>query len=212
MPTEKKVSTPRTVWSAAALVAASCVAAACGNSTGPETARLKVQLTDAPADEIAMAEVWISRIYLQGGDDGEEGGESQGRIDLFNDPSNPHHFDLLTLRDGITADLTDFEEVASGMYQGLRFVVDSARVTLVEGLTFDDGETTAKLITPSAQQSGIKVSLNGMLDVQGGETTTLVVDFDVDRSFVVQSNGPSVRRVIFTPRLHEAKRDNEEQS
>ncbi len=212
---QEKIAHPRKTLLALAAGVLTIGAVACGDSTGPELSRLKIQLTDAPTDELASAEVWISRVYLQGGgsdDEGEGEGEAGGRVDLFNDPDNPHHFDLLTLQDGVTADLTGFEEVASGAYQSLRFVVDSSRVTLIEGLTFDDGESSAKLITPSAEQSGIKVKLNGLLDLEGDESTTVVVDFDVDQSFVIQSSGATVRRVTFTPRLHEAKRDKSDAS
>jgi uncharacterized protein DUF4382 len=219
--TQAKKLFGRHILQALAIVASIFFTTACGDSTGPETSRIKIQLTDAPADEIAMAEVWISRIYLQGGeDDGAEAGseeaaseegedEANGRVDLFNDPANPKYFDLLTLRDGVTADLTGFEDITSGMYQSLRFVVDSARVTLVEGLEFEDGTSTARLITPSAGQSGIKVNLNGVLDVAADESTTVLVDFDVDQSFVVQSSAQAVRRVLFTPNLREAKREKE---
>ena len=182
-------------------------AAACSDgSTGVELSSVRVLLTDAPSDVIASAEVWISRVYLQGGDDEETEG---GRVDLFNYPETPQYYDLLTLQDGVTADLTGVVDVDVGLYRTLRLVVDSARVTLVEGVSFEDGTDNATLFVPSGSSSGIKVLLTGDLEAVEGETTTLTVDFDVDQNFVIQGSlGPGgVRRIIFTPVLRELARE-----
>ena len=182
-------------------------AGACSDdSTGVELSSVRILLTDAPSDVIASAEVWISRVYLQGGDDEDTEG---GRVDLFNDPEKPQHYDLLTLQDGVTADLTGAVEVDVGLYGSLRLVVDRALVTLVEGVSFEDGTDNATLFVPSGSSSGIKVLLNQDLEVVEGETTTLTVDFDVDQNFVIQgSDGPGgVRGIIFTPLLRERARD-----
>ena len=125
-------------------------AGACSDdSTGVELSSVRILLTDAPSDVIASAEVWISRVYLQGGDDEETEG---GRVDLFNDPEKPQHYDLLTLQDGVTADLTGAVEVDVGLYGSLRLVVDRALVTLVEGVSFEDGTDNATLFVPQWEQ------------------------------------------------------------
>jgi hypothetical protein len=180
-------------------------ATACSDgATGVEMSSVRVLLTDAPSDVIASAEVWISRVYLQGGDEETE----VGRVDLFNDPDNPQQYDRLTLRDGVTADLTDVVDVDVGLYSQLRLVVDSARVTLVEGVSFEDETDTATLMVPSGSTSGIKVLLDQDLEAVEGETTTMTVDFDVDQNFVIQGNqGPGgVHGIIFTPLLREHAR------
>ena len=71
-------------------------------------------------------------------------------MDLFNEPDTPHHYDLLELQDGLTADLTGVVDVDKGVYSDLRLVVDSARVTLVEDFKFTDGMSTTTLTVPSA--------------------------------------------------------------
>ena len=193
-----------------ALLAVSMFAAsACSDTTGVPTSHVQILLTDAPSDMIASAEVWISHVYLQGGV-GEPEEDEGGRVDLFNDPESPHHYDLLDLQDGLTADLTGFVEIEAGLYQGLRLVVDSARVTLVEGLAFPDDTDTALLMVPSGSESGIKVMLDGVIEVAEGESTILTVDFDVDRNFVIQGGeGESaIRGVLFTPVLLELDRDD----
>ena len=176
---------------------------ACSDTTGVPTSRVQILLTDAPSDMIASAEVWISHVFLQGG------GDDSGRVDLFNDPDAPLHFDLLTLQDGITTDLTGLVEVEAGLYQGLRLVVDEARVTLVEGLTFVGGTESVTLTVPSGSANGIKVMLNGAIDAAEGESTTLTVDFDVDRNFVIQGGEgqAEIEGILFTPVLLELGRD-----
>ena len=193
-----------------ALLAVSMFAAsACSDTTGVPMSQVQILLTDAPSDMIASAEVWISHVYLQGGV-GEPEEDGGGRVDLFNDPESPHHYDLLDLQDGLTADLTGFVEIEAGLYQGLRLVVDSARVTLVEGLAFPDDTDTALLMVPSGSESGIKVMLDDVIEVAEGESTILTVDFDVDRNFVIQGGeGESaIREVVFTPVLLELDRDD----
>lgn len=194
-------------------------AAACDSSdaTGPDQmARVQVLLTDAPSDMLDSAHVWISRVYLVGGG-GEEPDTAEtdtldtgaGKLDLFNDPANPLVFDLLTLRDGITADLTGEVPVEATTYQGLRFVVDSARVTLAEGYTFEDGSRQGSMKVPSGQRSGIKVKLRDILDADADELITITVDFDVDENFNIQMNNQTgeVRRILFKPVLKEKGRN-----
>jgi hypothetical protein len=179
------------------------------DSIGPEPrGSVQVLLTDAPSDRIAAAEVWISRVYLQGdGEDeveeGVEGDEEGGRVDLFNDPADPRSYDLLTLRDGVTADLTGTVEVPAGRYAQLRLVVDSARVTLIEGFTFANGDTSRSLFVPSGSSSGIKVQLAEPVESSDSETSVVLVDFDVDANFVFQGPPGAPNGVLFTPTLRQ---------
>ena len=194
--------------------------AACDATDSGEDARVQIQLTDAPADYIESAEIWISRVYLQGGpgDDDQDDGEDdtpQGRVDLFNDPENPFNVDLLVLRDGIVANLTEPVEVEAGSYKGLRIVVDSAFVTLKAGYTFASGATTQTLHIPSGSASGIKVQLaEPEIEAPEGGLTTLLVDFDVNQNFVIQGNPESpagIQGILFTPVLRELARDVDEE-
>ena len=183
-------------------------AAACSDdSTGVELSSVRILLTDAPTAVIASAEVWISRVYLQGGADG--GTEGAG-MDLFNDPDNPQHYDLLILQNGVTVDLTGAVDVGVGIYRSLLLVVDRAEVTLADGLLFEDGTNSTTLFVPSGSSSGVKVLLVHDLELLAGETTTLTVDFDVAQNFVLQGNdgSGSVRGINFTPLLRELTRNH----
>ncbi|MHB1193603.1 MAG: DUF4382 domain-containing protein [Longimicrobiales bacterium] len=197
-------------------LAALLAAAACdSDGTGPVTSHVQVLLTDAPHEELDSALVWISRVYLQGGGGLEpdtldaDTTSAGGRVDLFNDAAHPLKFDLLKLRDGITAELTGLVEVDEGPYQGLRLVVDSARVYLVEGLAFEDGSRSGTLKVPSGYTSGIKVKLADVIPAEEGDTTAVTVDFDVDQNFVIQRNPQTgaVKQILFTPVLREKSRE-----
>lgn len=185
--------------------------AACDAGAPKEGPRIQVLVTDLPSDYVASAVLYVSRVYLQGGDEEGEGEES-GRVDLFNDPENPQVFDLLDLQGGLMFALTDEVEVPEGPYAQLRFVIDMAMVTLAEGYFFDDAEqsTTAELHVPSGSTSGVKVSLDGALVLEENETTQVIVDVDVNSNFVLQGNPESpagIKGVSFTPHLEEIARE-----
>lgn len=167
-----------------------------------DDARVKVQLTDAPSDQIASAEVWISRVFLQGGPAVSGGGS----VDLFNDEDLPRHYDLLDLRNGVIADLTDAVAVEPGSYSQLRFIVDRGKVTFVEGFALSDGSTEASLRVPAGSSSGIKVQLTEPVSAEEGAVTVILVDFDVDRNFVFQGPPSAPNSVLFTPTLLELDR------
>jgi hypothetical protein len=188
------------------------IVAACDSSTGPENADsgealLQILLTDAPADYIEEAWVTISRVYLIPGEEDPE--EGPPFVDLFNDPDNPLEYDLLTLRDGVTADMTGEVEVPAGTYNQLRMIVASAEVTLIDGVEFSDGGNTRELAIPSGAQSGIKVQLTESITTEEGTINVILVDFDVDQNFVIQGNPETpagIQGILFTPVLRELSR------
>ena len=68
------------------------------------------------------------------------------------------------------------------------------------GNTVIGGESIEGLKFPSAAQSGIKIKLaGGPVDVEDGETSTLVVKFDVSRSFVMRGATIDQNGLLFTP-------------
>ena len=174
---------------ALALVAG--VAVACAGSDSGTTGQLTIRLTDAPGDHIQSATVYISSIYVIGGND------TTGT--RFTISETPQQFDLMTLENGVTTAIGT-ATIPVGDYTQLRLKVDSARVTLKAGVTIG-GASTVSLRTPSAHQTGIKVNFSGPLHVVPGETF-LVVDFDVARNFVFQGPRGAPTGVSFKPVLH----------
>jgi hypothetical protein len=165
--------------------------AGCQTSSGPQMSHLFVRLTDAPAPALASAQVWISTVYLVGSD-------GTSRFTITTGPST--EYDLLDFQGGVTALLGD-NTIPAGDYEQLRLVVDSARVTLAGGALFSDGTDSREMKVPSGPQTGIKVEFGGPVHIAPGQTS-LVVDFDVARSFVFLGPGDSPNGVLFKPVLH----------
>ncbi len=203
----------------------------CDDSTGPETTQVQVLLTDASADYIESAVVTISRVYLQGCADGEEGQEVEEceAANLFQANSEEgkagfQSFDLVKLQNGVTASITSLETIPAEVYRQLRLVVEEAVVTLLydpvndpeNSFTFENPLDPAQpnvaiLKVPSGMQSGIKVNLSGPINGEAEDVTKILVDFDIDANFVLQ--GPDennmFRRILFTPTLKEKGRSHE---
>ena len=167
--------------------------AACDDSgTDADGAIVAIQMTDALADVVQSADVWISKVYLQGGPGhaaDPADASTGGRLYLFNDPAHAFHVDLLTLSNGVVANLTDSVSVDPGSYKQLRIVVDSAKVTLKAPFKFEDGTTTKIVKIPSGSSSGVKVKLNSDLVAAEGDTTVVLADFDVEQSFKMLAGG-----------------------
>ena len=87
---------------------------------------------------------------------------------------------LLELTNGISQSL-GVVEVPVGSYDLVRVYVKDANVILTDGRTFD-------LKVPSGDQTGIKVFIMPELIVNGGLTNELLLDFDVNQSFVVKGD------------------------
>ncbi len=200
--------------------------AACDDATAPtENARIEVRLTDAPSDVLAEAEVTISAVYLQGGPDddatdtdgSDDADDTSGRTYLYEavEGEEPFTVDLLDLQNGVSVALAG-AEIEPGDYGQLRFVVDGSRVLLVgegdEGYTFEDGTREREIRIPSGSTSGIKVILTNDLELEGGETLEVLVDFDVDEAFRFpgMGSGNVVREVMFSPVLRELSRSTDE--
>ncbi|MEX2465316.1 MAG: DUF4382 domain-containing protein [Gemmatimonadota bacterium] len=181
-------------------------AAACGDGTGVEgDTSLRVLLTDAPSDYIDSAFVDIGAVELIG---------AGSPITLTTDGTDGF-VDLLDLQGTATMLLAD-TDIPAGDYAQLRLIVESARVVLADGYEFNDSTNAKDLMVPSGAQTGIKLNLagsdggegSGPVTIAGGETV-LVLDFDVNQSFVLQGQPDSggFTGVIFTPTIRVVAQD-----
>lgn len=137
--------------------------------------KIKVSVTDAPfsINLIEEAKITISKIEVRHKD--SVGGNSfevvyEGAAEL----------NIADLKNGIVEELSD-AEVPAGSYDLVRIYVDNASVKLVNGLSYD-------LKVPSGAQSGLKVFVTPEINVQGGLTTELLLDFELSKSFVAKGN------------------------
>jgi hypothetical protein len=191
------------LWATLILV---CLAMACSQTDDPVSgngnAAVRVYLTDAASDYVAAAEVTISSVQLVPGDD------ETGFVELLDAEETPATYDLLELQDGVTALLGE-SLVPAGTYSQLRMIVDDATVTLIDGYEFNDGTTMQTLFVPSGMETGIKVQTSGVIEADEGTVTVMVIDFDVDQSFVIQGDPETpagINGILFTPELVEVSR------
>jgi hypothetical protein len=117
-------------------------------------------------------------------------------------------FDLTKLADGTNTFLGD-AEVGVGSYKGFRLIIDPAQSSVTlndEANTVIGGESILGLKFPSADKTGIKINLSGgAVEVKEGETSTLVVKFDVSKSFVMRGGSVEQNGLLFKPVIRGTK-------
>jgi hypothetical protein len=169
---------------ASAVLALTALAAACGGGGGSASGEgsLRVALTDAPAcgyDEVNVTVVRVDVHRSSEATDTDSGWQS-----LVLDP--PRRVDLLTLTNGVLEELGT-TTLPVGTYTQLRLVLaaNTAQDPMANSLV-PTGQDEVPLQTPSAQQSGLKIPVN--LIVEEGEMADVVLDFDACKSVVRAGN------------------------
>lgn len=151
------------------------------NSDGG-TGTMEVTMTDAPANYDSV-NVTINSVRIHKNTDAEtdstesdEEAEENGWVTVTDEQMKVN---LLELTNGNQIMLGS-EELESGTYSQVRFILGDDNTVTVDGQTYD-------LQTPSAQQSGLKLNVNA--EIEENTTYTLLVDFDAARSVEQQGNG-----------------------
>jgi hypothetical protein len=173
--------------SAALVIMLSACSDTITNDNGP--GRLVVKVTDGPFDigDIESATVTITKVEIRKVCDCIP--DSTPFIVLSEDTIT---IDLIDLRNGVTETLLDIE-IPDGEYDLLRLYVDEA------GLKLKDYPEPYAVKVPSGKQTGIKIFIAPALNVSGGLTAELLLDFDLSRSFVLRGNMNNNNGFIFKP-------------
>jgi Domain of unknown function (DUF4382) len=195
-----------TFLAAGAVVAlAACTADSATRPAG--TGHLALQLTDAPFpfDSVAHVDVFVVRVDARLAD--VDSAEAEAAAATADDVQHgwttlatpDRSFDLLALRGGTVADLGG-DDVPAGSYRGFRLIIDPSRssVTLVDGTVLTGGSQPS-VTFPSAAHSGIKINLSDAVEVQDGASGTLLIDFDLEQSFVMRGNSIFKNGLLFKP-------------
>lgn len=156
----------------------------------PQPSRLVIWLTDAPFPRELAAEARVTFTRI----DGHVSGSPSLADGWHTLAKERRSFDLLQLQNGVRTALLD-ADVPAGIWDEFRFVIDEAQITLVDGRVFP-------LKIPSGEQSGLKVKVSPSIVVAGGLSPELLIDFDVDESFVVQGNAKTpagIKGFLFKP-------------
>jgi len=147
----------------------------CEKTKDDQTGSLILKITDSPfpIELIEEANVTITKV------------EIRHESDTIGDPfltllEDTLEFKLLELRNGVTADLLEME-IPAGNYDLLRLYVDNANLKVKDGDTYD-------VKVPSGAQTGIKIFIKPSVRIAGGSVTEILLDFNVDKSFVLKGN------------------------
>jgi len=141
------------------------------------TGQLNVKITDAPfpVDMVDYANVTINKVEIRA-----MAPDSGKAYITLTDEDFSETFDLLLLQNGVTGDLVEID-LPVGSYDLVRLHVDSAEIKVKDGDVYH-------LKVPSGAQTGIKVFIEPPIEVVGGLSAELLLDFDLSNSFVVKGN------------------------
>lgn len=147
----------------------------CSEQNNDQYGSLKVYITDAPfpIDTIESAEVLITKVDARI----NQGGIDSSYTVLSEDSMQ---FNLLELRNGITEKMIDLE-IPAGELDLVRLYVQEASLKIKGGEEFI-------VKVPSGAQTGIKVFIDPALTISGGLTSELILDFNLEQSFVLKGN------------------------
>jgi hypothetical protein len=183
------------------------VACSSSDSTSPTSGNgsLVVKLTDAPflTDSLKSVDIFVVRV--EGRTSSADDADAESNLDNaasggWTVLASPNaSFNLLELQNGVTTTLGE-KALPEGSYSGFRFIIDPSKsgVTLKNGKTLT-GSTSPSVTFPSGSKSGIKVNLDKPVQITGGSTTTLIMDFDVNSSFVQRGNSIEKNGLLFKP-------------
>jgi hypothetical protein len=141
--------------------------------------RINVLMTDAPfpVEEVSNALVTIDKVEIRKKIDGEQDEDSDSFI-VINEEEML--IDLLQLTNGITEEIA-YADLDPGLY-------DLIRLHVVEGTVIMNDGQEYNLKVPSGSASGLKVKIDPGIYLEEGQTSDVLLDFDVSKSFVVRGN------------------------
>lgn len=172
---------------------------ACSDSTGTNSGKLTVKLTDAPFPfaEVSRVDMWVVRIDARASSVSETEASNAASTSGWTTIASPNAaINLLSLQGGVTTNLGT-ATLASGNYNGFRLILDTQKssVTLKDGTVLTGG---SGIIFPSAAQTGIKINLDAPIQVTR-DSSVMILDFDVGSSFVMRGNSIKNNGLLFKP-------------
>lgn len=159
----------------------------CQKGSDERTGRIIIKITDSPfpIDFIEDASVTVTKVEMRHvedevGSEEEEEGEENGSNRFLTLFEGSESFNLLELRNGMMAAFIDLE-IPVGDYDLIRIYVEDASISVIENGTYS-------VKVPSGSQTGVKVFIKPSLTIAGGLTSELILDFSLDKSFVLKGN------------------------
>lgn len=142
---------------------------------------ITVRLVDAPGDFKAV-NVEVVDVMIKMDDDGDS---DSGWISL---EAENEIINLLDFTGGISKVLVDRFAIPAGTLSQMRLVLGDGNTIVIENELNENEEFDLK--TPSAQQSGLKLKVNAV--IEEGYTYDFILDFDVEKSIVIAGNSGNI--------------------
>ncbi|MFH4965986.1 DUF4382 domain-containing protein [Gaetbulibacter sp. M235] len=146
-----------------------------------EAPTISIKLVDSPGD---FDEVNVNVVGVMIKMDDSEDDSGWINLDMIN--SGP--INLLNLTGGVNEVLVERFPIPVGTLKQIRLVLGDGNTIVIRNDS--DVPETFELKTPSAQQSGLKVKVNAV--IEEGFTYNYVLDFDVDKSIVMAGNSDNI--------------------
>ena len=156
-------------------LAALSLAACSGGGSGGGSGTLILDATDDAFvyDIVSAATVSVDEVSIH-----KDAAAESGFLVLYEGP--PMLLDLFHLRDGLTQTLAQ-ANLPVGSYRQLRLHVTDARLELVNGNVYSTADGNLRLT--SQDTSGFKVLVDPPIVISRGETTPILLDFDLTKTF-----------------------------
>ncbi len=148
------------------------------NGTNPNKAKLQIFLTDDPGNYEEVV-IDVQEIKINYSSDSSSGWQTLSNV-------NTGLYDVLKLVNDNDTLLAD-ADLEPGRVQQIRLILGNNNYVKVDGQTHN-------LLTPSAQQSGLKLNIHQ--DVEAGVLYKLLLDFDASRSIVKTGNGKYILKPV----------------
>ena len=154
------------------------------NPTSPQSGsgEMKMYMVDSPANFDAVF-INVTEVDVH-----DASSDTTSGWHIIN--STPHMYNLVSLRNGISAVLGD-TMLPAGHYTQIRLILGAGSYVVINGANYD-------LTVPSGSQTGIK--LTNEFDIQANTTYQLTLDFDANKSIVQNGIGkyllkPTIRLI-----------------
>lgn len=157
-----------------ALLFAAFALVSCKKDPSPEgQGSMRVHMTDAPGDfkEVNVEVVAVEIKY-------NDGDSVNGWITL---PTNAGVYDLLTLRDSVTALIASGTALDPGKVNQMRLILGTNNTVVI------DSVGTFPLTIPSGDKTGIKININQTIPID--QTLDITIDFDAAASVIKTGEG-----------------------
>lgn len=152
--------------------------------------RINVLLTDSPfpIDLVSHTYVSVDRVEIRQKTEAEMSEDADSFIVIAEGDMEIY---LLQLTNGITEQIAS-ADLDAGIYDMIRLHITDATIVLADGSEFD-------LKIPSGSSSGLKIKIDPAISLGEGETSDVLLDFDVSRSFVMKGSVGNILGFNFKP-------------